>query len=74
MGVVSDYKRVNGLFGRYEFESGQLVKIDGHRPMYMGGHRLIAELERAALLAHHQAKVIDQLKAELSKVRSGGTL
>lgn len=88
MGIVNDYKRATGHIGRYEFEAGQLVKIDGARPDYMGGHRLIREI-RILAVEYLKAQVeISTLKARIQKMesdkwwadaarhaeRSGGTL
>lgn len=88
MGVVSDYKRATGHIGRYEYEAGTLVKIDGMRPDYMDGYRLMREL-RTLASEYLKAQVeISTLKARIQKAesdaawaefvrhaeRSGGTL
>lgn len=70
MGVVNDYKRVNGHLGRYEYEGGALVKIDGARPEYMDGNRLIRELRVAARLYLEAQAEIATLNAKLDKMRS----
>ena len=68
--MTRDYTRANGHIGRYEFEGGALVKIDGARPEYMDGLRLIRELRIVARLYLEAQAEIATLNAKLDKMRS----